>query len=82
MFEKNYNKLKRRSTDILAIFTTTVSDLVIVNKDIDAESELIGMKADVFAASEKEERQKITELKMQQISNYKIIDKITQFLEV
>ena len=81
MFETKFDKLKRRSTDIMSVFTKTVSDLVVVNDAIDVENALIEVKAGELLALEMIERNKIAELKIQQTANNKVISKITQFLE-
>ena len=39
MFETNFNKLKRRSADVMSVFTKTVSDLIIINDAIDTEND-------------------------------------------
>lgn len=81
MFETNYVKLRRRSTDIMSVFTKTVSDLVVVNEAIDDECVAIGETISVLMDKVNTEQAKTKELIGDQKKNKKVIAKITQFLE-
>jgi fructose-1,6-bisphosphatase len=81
MFKNKFNALNDRSKQILSVFTKTVSDLILLNEDLDTESDIRKAEADRFDVLRAEELVKASALQANKEYNEKVIAKITSFLE-
>lgn len=74
------DQLKNRSANVLSVFTNTITDLELINSEIELEAEARLIAEEELLAAAEIERLRYVDIQQQAGNNSKIINKIRQFL--